>query len=250
MVGFNPVKDSEGLFVKFVWALKQLETYIIIFGILLTMLTAFGVIPVPVIGGSSYLKAFVLIGIPVGLVSFPVARWLIKNLWTPPYRILLEIKGDGLDNDSDRVARINWIGEDKFREMELDGGDRLRSFQTNLGVLGHVVKEYDHEENRAEANWMSKVTEAEMVSQQNKIEQARVETSKLAKWALRHVGAFDMMLDKQAAKHTVDVEKMRSEIESSNPEKFDELLEEIYGETMEEDLQKAEEENEGGGSGE
>ncbi|MFB6199582.1 MAG: hypothetical protein ABEJ83_01780, partial [Candidatus Nanohaloarchaea archaeon] len=121
----------------------------------------------------------------------------------------------------------------------------LRSFQTGKGVLGHVVKEYDHEENKAKGNWMSKVSEAEMVQEQNKIEKARVETSKLAKWALRHIGAFDMMLDKRAAKHTVDVEKMRSEIESSNPERMDDLLEDIYGKTMEEDLKQVEDE-EGG----
>ncbi|MFB6199583.1 MAG: hypothetical protein ABEJ83_01785, partial [Candidatus Nanohaloarchaea archaeon] len=171
----------------------------------------------------------------------PVARWLVRTLWTPPYRILFEIKGDGIEGDRNRVVRTHWIGEEKFQDMELEEGDRLRSFQTGKGVLGHVVKEYDHEENKAKGNWMSKVSEAEMVQSQNKIEQARKETSKLAKWALRHIGAFDIMMDKRAAKHTVDVEKMRSEIESSNPERMDDLLEDIYGKTMEEDLKQVEE---------
>jgi len=242
MSDFNPIKDTESIFVKVVWALKQLETYFILLGILSIVLTAFGLIPIPVLAGSKYLKAFLLVGIPVAVLSVPVARWLVKSLWTPPYRILIEQKGDGINDDKNRTARINWIGDEKFQDMELEEGDRLRSFQTDLGVLGHVVKEYDHETNEASANWMSKVSEAEMIQNQNKIEQARVETSKLAKWALRHIGAFDMMLDKQAAKHTVDVEKMRSEIESSNPEKFDVLLEEIYGDTMEDDLKQVEEE--------
>lgn len=247
MSDFNPIKDSEGVLVKIIWALKQLETYIIIFGVLFTVLTAFGVVPIPVLAGSRYLKAFVIVGIPVAIFSVPVARWLVKKLWTPPYRILIEQKGDGINGDKNRTARISWIGEKKFQEMELDEGDRLRSFQTSLGVLGHTLKEYDHESNEAKANWMSKVSEAEMIQNQNKIEQARIETSKLAKWALRHIGAFDMMMDKRAAQHTVDVEKMRSEIESSNPERLEDLLEDIYGETIEEDLKQVDEEQAGDG---
>lgn len=224
MSDFNPVNPETTWLDKLLWFVTQWKVIFTFFGLVILILAAAGVLPIPALQNSTLLRVTLLVGIPMAILSLPLAVHVVNRLYEPDYEILYRVNAA----DSEIPIVPYYVGRKKLNDLGLERGNK-QVFRTPSGHLAHIVREYDQEDNKAVSNWMDEVSDVEMLEKQKKIDENRLEKQKWAQFGREVRASLPTFLQQVKEEHLEDVDARIQELTATEPDKAARKMREGYG---------------------